>query len=330
MLVLLLLTNCTATEPFTPIQVQLDSSNQNISTLKQVSDYPLYELHFIGDYGFKEYIQTGIQSTSQRVIPRASAYACACFAASGDEEHVIFGRNFDWYEHPALILFTDSADGYASVSMVDLYYVGYDENYNPLDHPEELSEAPYLPADGMNEHGLAVGMMAVPHAEGGDDPQKVTLGSLEMIRLMMDYAGDVEEAWELIQDYNVDFGSVPVHYLIADATGNSTVIEYLEGKPVRMDGGRTWQVATNFLISFEKPQGADSSCWRYNHLYSALMTRNGALDESDGMQLLQDVSQPGDETSTCWSIIYDLTNKKISLAMGREYNMLYEYSLGKY
>ena len=37
---------------------------------------------------------------------------------------MLLGRNFDWYEHPALILFTDPPDGYASVSMVDISYLG--------------------------------------------------------------------------------------------------------------------------------------------------------------------------------------------------------------
>ena len=43
----------------------------------------------------------------------------------------LFGRNFDWRYSPALLLFTDrpAAGGYASVSMVDIAYLGFDDRY---------------------------------------------------------------------------------------------------------------------------------------------------------------------------------------------------------
>jgi hypothetical protein len=38
---------------------------------------------------------------------------------------MLFGRNFDYYYSPALLLFTRPPAGYASVSMVDLAVVGF-------------------------------------------------------------------------------------------------------------------------------------------------------------------------------------------------------------
>ena len=46
----------------------------------------------------------------------------------------------------------------------------------------------------MNEQGLAIGMMTVSAAHGPDDPQKQTVSSLLIIRLILDYAKNVEEA----------------------------------------------------------------------------------------------------------------------------------------
>ncbi len=136
--------------------------------------------------------------------------------------------------------------------MVDISYLGYDRQHSPLDDPQALLRAPYLPFDGMNEHGLAVGMMSVSHAEGGVDKEKFTLDELELIRLMLDYARDVPEALDLLEDFNIDFGSVPVHFLLADASGNSAVVEYLAGVPVVVKSAQPWQVATNFLITGRK------------------------------------------------------------------------------
>jgi hypothetical protein len=294
-------------------------------TLKQISDHPFYELHYQGDYGFGDFIKTGRQINANRLPSNEDPiFSCSCFSALGDPQQYLFGRNFDWYDHSALILFTDSPAGYASVSMVDISYLGYDRQHSPLDDLHVLVRAPFLPFDGMNEHGLAVGMMSVDHAEGGVDKEKITLDELELIRLMLDYARDVPEALQLLENFNVDFGSVPVHYLLADASGNSAVVEYLAGAPVVVKSTQTWQAATNFLITEEKPDGANSSCFRYNHLVNALSGTGGSLNSRDGMNLLKEVSQKG-ETGTRWSIIYDLTNKRISLTMGRNYITTYSF-----
>lgn len=145
-------------------------------SLKQVADFPLYEMHYYGDYGFREFLNTGITKLGNSSTNRTetSAYwACTCFAGSHSSSDKISGRNFDWHTHPALILFTDPPDGYASVSMVDISYLGFSIENTPTSDSQRLLEAPYLPFDGMNEKGVAVGIMAVTHAEGGNDPAKI-------------------------------------------------------------------------------------------------------------------------------------------------------------
>ena len=297
-----------------------------LSGLKQISDYPFYELHYEGDYGFMEYLRTGLYSSSNQEPNPDLTYACSGFAAFDDTEQAIFGRNFDWHEHPALILFTGPPDGYASVSMVDISYLGYGSDNTPLDDPKRLLDAPYLPFDGMNAEGLAVCMMAVSHAEGGNDPGKITLDSLELIRLMLDYAENVPQALALIRDFNVDFGSVPIHYLLADRAGNSAVVEYLDGEAIVVHTEGKWQAATNFILSEENPTGMDSSCWRYNHITQTLSEANGRLDEGSGMKLLREVSQSG-EMGTRWSVIYDLMTLNIFVAINGDFDHVYEFSL---
>lgn len=303
-------------------------TERTLASLKRLSpSAQLYEMHFFGDYGFDEYLKTGEKDAMEISLPGLD-FACSCFAAFGSEQERFFGRNFDWHDHTALVLFTDPPHGYASISMVDIAYLGYDEERLPSDDPEDLLKAPYLPFDGMNEKGLAVSMMAIPHAEGGTDPNKITLDDLELIRLLLDKAGNVSEALELVDDYNIDFGNVPIHYLIADVSGNSALVEFLDGKPVVMKGDRPWQVATNFLVAEEQPEGANSSCPRYNKLYSNLEEKNGKIDSQQGMAMLKEVAQQGD-FATRWSWVYDLAQGKAYLAFGRNYEQVYEFSLGK-
>ena len=134
--------------------------------------------------------------------------------------------------------------------MVDISYLGFNDEDISWSERDELLRAPFLPFDGMNEHGLVVGMMAVSRADGVSDPQKVTLSGLQAIRLMLDYAKNVGQAIAVLQDYNVYFGGgVPLHYLIADAAGNSAVIEFVSGEMIVIRNEEPWQVSTNFIIS---------------------------------------------------------------------------------
>ncbi|NMC30280.1 MAG: linear amide C-N hydrolase [Pelolinea sp.] len=295
------------------------------SAVEQISDYPFYWYSYPGDYGFDEYLKTGMMDDRQAVSFSQPHFACSCFASFGNMGQAIFGRNFDWYFHPVMILFTQPSGGYRSVSMVDISYLGYDDQNTPLDDPEALRYVPYLPFDGMNEMGFAAGMMSVAHAEGGDDPEKITIGSLELMRLMLDHAANVESALALIQDYNVDFDDIPIHYLIADREGNSAIIEYIHGEPVVIRNDKNWQVATNFLIS-ETSSSTAPNCWRYNLLEQELQRFQGGLGEGKAMELLEKVSQPGD-FATRWSVLYDLEHGTIQVAIGRHYHEVYRFSL---
>ena len=332
----------------------------SLNSLSRIDEFPLYEMQFYGDYDFTSYLQTGereafhsspresLQDASYSVfdifdgsiiLPKAlkmaeinigdPGWACTCFSTLSEDGEMVFGRNFDWHPHPILILFTDPPDGYASVSMVDIFYLGIAGKEISDEMRPALLEAPFLPFDGMNDQGLAVGMMAVPHAEGGNDPRKLTITDLATIRLMLDYAGNVSEAIALLQDYNIDFGQgPPLHYQISDASGDSAVVEFLDGKPNIIRKFHPWQVSTNFLLSEEEPIGAKSSCWRYNEAYTALQEAGGKVSMTHAMLLLESLSQSGPHP-TIWSVVYNMTSGKIQLVVGREYSSIYEFHLDK-
>ncbi len=307
-----------------------EEQQQTLASLKKIDDFPLYEMHYYGDYGFDTFLQQGMQTRGQsQLLLQGSTqeWACTCFAALNSGGELIFGRNFDWMLHPALLLFTDPPNGYASISMVDISYLGYDrDDASWADHTQLLS-APYLPFDGLNERGLAVGLMAVPTADGGEDPQKVTIGTLHVVRVLLDYAKDIEEVLALLQGYNVDFqGGPPVHYLVADATGNSVVIEYIKGEMKVVRNTDPWQVSTNFIISESNPESRKYRCKRYATAESTLKQENGHISPVEAMTLLKNVSGSGSHP-TIWSTVYNMTTGSIQVVMGKEYEKVYEFNL---
>src|SRR5512135_1360165 len=143
-----------------------------LGSLELVDDYPLYTMHYTASYSGRAGPATAPRSVAALDFPAQGTcraeWGCSLFAALGNENNRLLGRNFDWEFSPALLLFTDPEDGYASVSMVDIAYLGFqgDRSRNltslPLEDRRRLLDAPALPFDGMNEEGLAVGMAAVP------------------------------------------------------------------------------------------------------------------------------------------------------------------------
>ena len=296
---------------------------RSLASLRKLDDYPLYTMRYYGDYDFSRYLEQG-----ERVFWTAEiaeeAYACTCFAALGDADGLLVGRNFDWYAHPMMMLFTDPPDGYASAAMVDLSYVGFERGSEPTKEQLEnlLRVAPYLSFDGMNEHGLAVGMMAVPHAEAQLDAGFVTIDSLAVIRLVLDRARTVEEALALMQQYNVDFGGgPPIHYLIADAGGHSAVVEYLYNEMKVLPNEEPWQVATNFLLQPVAPEARWGSCSRFRAADEMLQAVGGTLTIEGAMNLLERVSSD----QTLWSVVYDISRGAAYLSVGREYGRVYRF-----
>jgi hypothetical protein len=309
--------------------IQLSDEQRTLASLEKVDNFPLYVMTYYGDYGFDDYLKQGVETVDFPRLSTDQTWACTVFSASNPNSDYLLGRNFDWHDHPALLLFTDPPQGFASVAMVDLHYLGFLKDQPPSDQAlQDLLNAPYWTFDGMNEHGLAVGMMAVATADPGWDPEKVTIGSLEAIRLMLDYAKDVDEAIDLLQQYNIDFvGGPPLHYLIADGEGNSVVIEFIDGEMILLKAENPWQVSTNFLISIEKPQDSDSSCWRYNLAYEKLESVEGNISPEDSMGILEAVAAPSGSYPTIWSVVYNRSSVEIHVVVGRQYDNIHLFDL---
>jgi hypothetical protein len=210
--------------------------------------------------------------------------------------------------------------------MVDIAYLGFDGSTDltslSIGDVERLLDARYIPFDGLNSAGLAVGMAAVPPGKVPDDPKKETVGSLGAIRVMLDKAATVGEALDLLLSYNIDFeGGPPVNYLIADALGESLLVEYYERDVHTIPSQTSWHQATNFLVA--AVDSTSDQCHRYDAISAVLEARAGNLDLEAALSLLRDVAQ----ATTQWSVVYDVQSGNIRVAMGRDFSRIREFEL---
>jgi hypothetical protein len=303
-------------------------ASATLGSLEQVDAYPLYTMRYYGPYAGRS---SSLEKARRAPTPLTQPpWACSLFAALGDGEKHLYGRNFDWRYSPGLLLFTDPPDGYASVSMVDIgYLVPASEVQDlmnlSLEAREPLLEAPFWPFDGMNEHGLVVGMAAVPESEMPYDANRETIDSLGVIREILDHGRDVEEAIAILGSYNISWDGGPaLHYLIADAAGRSALVEYHAGEMVLIasSGGKPWHVATNHLrstIDEDEPPG----CWRYDAIQRRLAAAEGSLAIIEALDLLAEVAQE----NTQWSVVYDMSAGGVHVAMGQAYENEHVFSL---
>ena len=293
-----------------------------LSSLDQIDDFPLYTMVYEGGLDDED-------NAAWQRYKEEPAWACSLFAAYGDSNEILYGRNFDWDFSPAMLLFMDPPGGYASVSMVDIYYLGFggDRAFGitdlPLEEQAGLLDAPYIPFDGMNEEGLVVGMAAVPPGNMWEDPAKETIDSLMVIRKILDGAATIDEAVEIIQGYNINMGSTPIHYLISEKSGRSALLEFSKGELLVLPNEYPWQMATNFLMS-QISESRDISCGRYRAIEEKLTDLGGEISPDQALDLLEDVAQP----STQWSIVYRVSAGEVWVVMGGKFKDIHKIESG--
>ncbi|MBX2953885.1 MAG: linear amide C-N hydrolase [Leadbetterella sp.] len=315
---------------------------KTLSTLSRVENTTLFSMEYRDDYGLDEFLEKGARTDAEVVefvskkllkgLPlefELPDFGCSTFAAQTPDGDYIFGRNFDFKPTPILVLKTYPESGYASVSTVDLDFLGYGNHNLPtdagfLDKAVILASA-YAPMDGINEKGLSIAVLQI-----FDEPTRQSTGKLGLttstaIRMVLDKAATVDEAINLLKQYdmNASAGS-NYHFQLADASGNTAIVEYINNEMKILEQA---QCATNFLLTpgqwNDKGEGYD----RYDTLKATLGRTKNTLTEQEGMMLLKSVVLNDEGWPTQWSAVFNNTRKTINYCIHRDYKKTYSFSV---
>ena len=322
-------------------------------------DGSVYEMTVHGGYYFDDFLAQGGASTDTELISFITGnltkgmidigfqppdVACSSFTATLDNGHRIFGRNYDYSKTNTCIVYTNPGNGHhASVSTVDLQFLGLsvDEDITGLMDKITCLAAPYIPFDGMNDAGVscAIYMTYQGPADSvstNQNTDKPDITSTTMLRLILDYAGSVEEAVELVSAYDLhDSATSSYHYMVADATGRSAILEWVGDKDATDTDGSVrqlrvtyndqdplaldpdWQSVTNFVVvpGYYDNETDMKGLDRYQHIQAQLDAAGGVLpDTASAMDILAQVGRRtwnNDDGNGCTvhSVVYDLTDK---------------------
>ncbi len=326
---------------------------RTLLSVKEIDDTGIYEVNYAADYKLDELIEAGGAATEEQLVqyilktmlkglPIDVPYeipnlACSMFYAQTPEGGHILGRNLDNQQTDLAVVKTAPKDGYKSVSVVNLSFLGYNDTYTPdklLDRINTLATA-YFPLDGINEKGLAVGVLQLQAPATAQSSDKPDVGTTLAIRAMLDTCATVDEALEFLKGVDMYAAAKGCyHFQIADASGESVVVSYVNNEMVITEKDNGIICATNFYLhevpfEYEK-QGLD----RYEILLEKLTDTKAILSREDGMGLLNAVRITGTEPdekgrvySTQWSSIYDLTSPTLYLCADMNYDTTYKYEV---
>ena len=346
-------------------------------------DGAVYQINFSGDYSFDEFLSQGgasndaelisfvTRSITKGIIPmhiKTSSIACSAFTADTQSGDRVFGRNYDFSATNTAIVYTDPGEGrHASYSTIDLSFLGLDADKDVETIGQKLLTlaAPYVPLDGINDAGVACGIFMSYQGEGKGTPtdtqtDRPDITSTTLLRLILDYADSVEDAVALAQQYDLhDSASSCFHYMVADSTGRSAILEWVgtdadhdaDGAQRQLNvlwndtdalsDSADWQVVTNFIKTpgyYDGTSAEMKGLDRYEHLAAALRETDGIVADKDAaMDLLASVGRrtwnnDDSNSNTVHSVVYDLTDKSVLWVGNEHYGeeaYTFEFQLGR-
>lgn len=339
-------------------------------------DGSVYQMEVKGGYYLDEFVAQGGVSNDQELIAfvtenitkglidvsiAAPEVACSSFTATAADGDALFGRNYDMKKTNTCIVLTNPGGGrHASVSTVDLQFLGMDVDSDVTALMDRITclAAPYAPLDGINDAGVACGIYMT--YQGGEETvptdqqtDKPDFTSTTLLRLILDYADSVDEAVEIARSYDMhDSAKTSYHYMVADATGASAVLEWVgatdatdndgSARELRVtyndddahigetEAAASWQVVTNFILQpgyyDGSPETDKKGADRYDRLYQELNARGGIVaDENEAMSLLAIVGRrtwKNDDNNGCTvhSAVYNLTERTATWVPNEHYD----------
>ena len=302
----------------------------------------LYTMNFQQDYHLEKALDSNIKSESDllrficddmffgyQVDANLEKYACSAFVTKTPDGKYLGGRSFGLGGTDTICVYTHPGDGYASISTVstDMLNVGEGNAFSTtsLEGRAALLAAPYIPMDGMNEKGLFTALldldMGETHMNTGNRNLTVTMA----VRLLIDRAATVDEAIELLKNYDIHTGhGWTQHLFVGDANGDGAVIEWHKGQ---MKVAKS-PICTNFRLTSKLAQEDPTGmCERFDILNDAI-GKHPENTPDDAMDMLEAVKQEFDNNiHTEWSIVYHLTDFSMDISVDMDFDNVYHLDI---
>lgn len=254
--------------------------------------------------------------------------ACTTFLINHNGQ-ILFGRNYDWVSDAGMVC--TNLKGLSKTSMKTPdggSTITWISQYGSITFNQYGKE---FPTGGMNEKGLVVELMWLDGTQYPQPDTRPSVGVLQWIQYQLDNCTSIDEVIATDKKIRISAtGTTPLHYLVADASGQAATIEFLNGKMVVHKGkDLSFPVLTNTTYdqsvrTYNNTKGGngsanpDNSQERFTKACNMLQELKSAKKDypvvNYAFDMLGEVSQG---SFTKWSIVYDITNKSIHFKTNR-------------
>src|SRR5262249_34425202 len=230
-----------------------------------------------------------------------------------EKENAVVGYNYDFHPPDGLVLVNKR--GTKKVSSIRNQGATWTATYGSVTFNQFGRDNPMT---GINEKGLVMMQMWLDDTRYPPADDRPAIGILEWIQYNLDRHASVAEVVAQAEAVRPT-SRYPIHYLVADGTGDSATLEFLDEKlvihrgatmPVRALANSTYAAS---IAAFEKAKGNGvmpatvSSLDRF--VRAAMLAGQGSAEPiARGFEILASVAQP---SFTRWSIVYDLSAREV-------------------
>ena len=268
-----------------------------------------------------KHIEIAVVTVLILVSSTAGVDACTTFCAAGGDGPV-FGKNYDW----------DTADGLVIVNKRGVSKTAMTTD-NPARWTSKFGSVTFnqygreLPCGGINEAGLVIELMWLDETVYPAVDSRASLTNLQWIQYFLDTAATVAEVIVGETDVRIGRGgSARIHLLVADRTGASATIEFLEGRTVVHTGenlpysvltNHTYDVAVEYLgqrkgFGGDLPVGdTGRSLDRFARAARGVRDFDQVLREHSVDAAFDILAAVAQGSSTQWSIVYDIDANRV-------------------
>lgn len=243
------------------------------------------------------------------------AFACTVMKLQvGDQ--LIVARNHDWITGGGLVIVNPRGIQKRSLSTV-----------NPREWTAEYGSVSFnqfgreIPFAGINETGLTVDLLQLPQARFPEatDPRD-SVNVVQWVQYQLDTAATVDEVVESLSQLRpMPFIAVleKVHYFVADISGDSAIIEFIDGEAiVRRDqfeacalANSSWADSARAIRDSRAATGSELRLLKARNAVERTgqsSTNQSAVDFA--FESLDEVAQP---TRTQWNLVYQPETRRV-------------------
>jgi predicted choloylglycine hydrolase len=193
--------------------------------------------------------------------------------------------------------------------------------------------------DGLNEKGLSLCVASSAGVRRGAEgwvvdperyisrepyPTQPAIAMQHMMQIVMQTCATVDEALALLGTVHVWLPfKTGFHWLLADATGKSVIVEWTPGdhELVVFDRPGPYELLTG--VAYQDGEAALSACPHYRRAKPLL--ESGARNTAEMFEVMNGVREPSGECRTLWTCVMDLNAQNFQVRYLKDFDHKYDF-----